>query len=1168
MKKALAILLACVMVFLAVPFATFIVVAADEPKEAIGTGDALWDGSTVDSSWFSAETYAEQTEFHLTSAAQVASLKSVVTTTYTFEGKTIYLDCDVYLNNVTSIASDTVFTRATNHNWSGYMIENFKGTFDGQGNSIYGLYVYNNANNTPAGFFRAFGGNAPTVRNLSLKYCDVKSEKDAAGAIVGQIGKAAAKIENCHVIGVITSGGRFAGGIGGSHKTEYNWRGTVSGCSVRGSVSCTSADSLASAGGIVPIIKMTSSSNSATIRDCYVYADVSAGGAAGAAGGIVGRTTNSNKSKLNVRNCGVSGTVKGGAACGGIVGEVTLSTTANFEGCYSVAKLQATDAATTAVGGVIGKLIPGSSGALSLANTYYMLHEGSLASAQVGVNTGTYDYAKKATEITLEEATARATGSLLVRLNEYVAANAGCIDWHIGHHGFPVHTTLRGDDGYISQFEDLENVVTVGTLRGAQIKLTDKNETVLRFTAAVKDTYVEKLTLDHTVEGEAPTVEFGTLLIPTADLEAYQLTPSASYLLENALVNYPTFVYTVATAKADEETQTHYWYADTAAQQASDLTVRYSALSFARVTDKTGEKTYYDAPFDTQHNTRSSLGIAEMAYADRDTAGETVYSEAKFAVLKAYLDNSVAVAATDGGVEIVTDHGEYYANPYTVERNADGTLVLSAAHLTASSKIHLTVNGVYYTNQGAYSNADFVYESGKVTVTLRPSQSGVASIKLDPVRVVAWQDFGLDLTIANKITRTDESLTDTPTLIWSSSNTDVATVDENGSLTLKAPGTTYVVATTPDGVVSNTVTVVVTPAQNRAEDQQLSLPATSTNRIDVAKHLALPTGGYGAAQIAMWKNDARGAFSITIDDSFEWEFEAWNYASQRNDLPVTFIVPANLAGTDGAFWKQQVDAGQDVQSHSYSHSTNTAMVTWSTAQIWMDYYNSVEPIFAATGQSVETIGYSYGYGLAEYAGKLFISGRGTHGEPNYGGKIKYQSINSCSSGFNSNIWGWMQRIRNTFDPTNQFYGGWTNYHFHQVNVTEYTEADGTVITNEKEWLDYWFSHYLQPLRDDRSLWADTYRNVAKYGQERDTATLTVESVSDTAITVSIHDMMDDTVFNQALTVKIMVDATWTGVTATQNGEACFAEIVTNEQGTFVFVDVVPDAGSVTVTAVK
>ena len=1167
MKRSLAVMLAALMLLAAIPFAAFSAApqATGDPTEAIGTGTAVWDGSSTDKTWFSADTYETTTEYHLTTAAQVASLKSVVTTTYTFAGKTIYLDCDIYLNNISQIASDTNFTRATNYNWSSYMIENFAGTFDGQGNSIYGLYVSNDASNTPAGFFKAFGANKPTVCNLSMKYCEVISKQNAAGAIVGQMGKSTAKIENCHVIGKVTAGGRFAGGIGGMHHTDFGWFGQILGCSVRGSVTCTSSHSTASAGGIVPYIKRTTGS-APLIRDCYVYADVSATNANGAAGGIVGRTTNANGCTIVIRNCGVSGTVKGGVACGGIVGEVSLSATTNIEGCYSVANLAQVQGATTAVGGVVGKLIVNSGGALSLKASYYMIADESLAAEAVGVcSSETYSYANKATVITYEEATARATGSLLVRLNEFVASNAGCIDWHIGHHGYPVHTTLRGDDGYISQFEELENVVTVGTLRGAQVRLTDKNETLLRFTAAVKDSYIEKLIQDHTVEAVAPTVEFGTLLIPTDDLEAYKLTPSASYLLENALVNYPTFTFTAATAKADATTQTHYWYADTTVQSAFDLTVRYSALSFVRVTDSKGEPTYYDAPFDTKHNTRSSLEVAEMAYADRDTGGQTVYSEAKFGVLKAYLDNSVAVASTDGGVEIVTDHGEYYANPYTVERNEDGTLVLKAAHLTASSKLYLVVDGVQYTS----ANANFVYANGQVTVTVSaPVDSGVASMTLSPSRVVAWQDFGLDLTLANKVTRTDASLTDTPELIWSSSDPKVATVDENGSLKLVSPGTAYVTVSTLDGVVSNSVTVVVTPPQNRAADQQLCLPATSSNRIDVAKHLALPTGGYGSAQIAMWKNDARGAFSITIDDSLEYDFGAWNYASQRNNLPVTFMVYSKIADTDSVYWKQQVDAGQDVQSHSFSHSSSDTMKTWTTAQIWMDYYNSLEPICAATGQPVEVIGYSYGYGLPEYAAKIFISARGTVGEANYGGKINYSKVNSCSMTFKTNITSMMARAYKTFDPSSSYYGGWANYHFHGISTEPYTEVDGTQITNDSQWLDFWFSYYLQPLRDNRSLWVDTYRNVAKYGQERDTATLKVESVSDTAIIVSIHDLMDDTVFTQALTVKIKVDSTWKGVSATQGGKACFAELIENEQGTFVFVDVVPDAGSVTVTAVK
>lgn len=1183
MKRILSLLLLAVTVFLALPMGTLPAVAEPEETKAIGEGDAVWDGSSTDTSWFDAATYATTTEFHLSSAAQVASLASL-TATYDFSGKTVYLDKNIYLNNITEIVSDTEFTRATNHKWTyTHMIKGFKGTFDGQGYTVYGLYV-DVSDNAGAGFFASFGGNAPTVKNLNVKYCDVKNGRAGAGGIVGQIGKGKAKVENCHVIGKITAGWGFAGGIGGQHPTEYSWNGTISGCSVRGSVSSTGDGSRyngrAGAGGIIPYIKITSGSMVATIRDCYVYANVSATHAGGFAGGIIGKTENSNKNKVYIKNCGVSGKITGGklntdgtpaiaGGVGGIAGAVQTSATCQIQGCYSAATYSVSDPSTSA-GAVIGTLGTASGAALSLGDTYYLPDEAGVATAPIGSSTNaSYTYTEHATEITYEEATARAAGSLLVRLNEWVSAHAGYISWHIGHHGLPVHVTLPADTDYISLFDQLENVISVGTLRGAEIRLTDLTATQLRFTAAVKDSYVESLVAEHTEEGAAPKIEVGTLVMKTSDMEAFNLTPSASYLIENNLVNCPMVVMEYGRATADAATGTHYWYALSEEQTVSDLTVRHSALSFVKVTESTGEVFFYDAPYDAEHNVRSALEVARMAYADRDTEGKTVYSAAKLAAIKSYLDHSVYVTATDGGVSVVTDHGEYYANPFAVERTQDGTLVLTAAHLTPSTKLHLVVNGIRYTDQGSYPNAEFTCEAGKVSVVLKPSESGVTGITLAPARVVAWQDFDLDLTLASKVTKQDASNTDPVTLVWSSSNTDVATVDENGSLTLLSPGTTYIVATTVDGIVSNTVTVEVTPAQNRGADQQMSLPATSTNRIDVAKHLALPTGGYGDAQIAMWKGDAKGAFSITIDDSLEWEFDAWNYASQKNDFPVTFIVPANLAGSDAEFWRKQIAAGQDVQSHSWSHSTNTAMATWSTAQIWMDYYDSIKPIYDVTGQPVEVIGYSYGYGLGEYAGRLFVSGRGTSGTPNYGGKIKYQAICSCSIQFSQNINGMMGRAYQTFTVGDQYYGGWANYHFHQLHFESYTEADGTEITSEQEWLDFWFSYYLQPLRDDRSLWCDTYRNVAKYGQERDTATLKVESVSDTAISVSIHDQMDDTVFTEALTVKIMVDDTWKGVTATDaEGNEVFAEIVTYDEGTFVYVDVVPDQGTVTVTAVK
>ena len=163
----------------------------------------------------------------------------------------------------------------------------------------------------------------------------------------------------------------------------------------------------------------------------------------------------------------------------------------------------------------------------------------------------------------------------------------------------------------------------------------------------------------------------------------------------------------------------------------------------------------------------------------------------------------------------------------------------------------------------------------------------------------------------------------------------------------------------------------------------------------------------------------------------------------------------------------------------------------------------------------------------------------------------------------------MGGIDRAVTSTDPYYGGWVDYHFHGLNgFVPYTEADGTAVNTSADWLDYWFSHYIQPLRDDRSLWCATYRVINRYAQERDSATLTVTQNGQNGFSVSIHDMMDDTVYTQALTVKIMVDETWKGVTAVNaEGEAVHAELVTYDEGTFLYVDVVPDTGAVIVTSV-
>lgn len=82
---------------------------------------------------------------------------------------------DIYLNGFFE-ADDVTFdedwydtasnlTNATP--WKDYMINGYKGTFDGKGHTIYGLYMAN-GNDAPAGFFNTISTDG-TLKNVNFK---------------------------------------------------------------------------------------------------------------------------------------------------------------------------------------------------------------------------------------------------------------------------------------------------------------------------------------------------------------------------------------------------------------------------------------------------------------------------------------------------------------------------------------------------------------------------------------------------------------------------------------------------------------------------------------------------------------------------------------------------------------------------------------------------------------------------------------------------------------------------------------------------------------------------------------------------------------------------------------------------------------------------------------
>ena len=231
----------------------------------------------------------------------------------------------------------------TGENWTpigkdkGHM---YNGTFDGNGHTIYGLYI--NSAETYAGLFGVIGTGG-MVQNLTL----ADSYIDSSGIYVGGIcGYSKGSISDCSNSGTVTGSGNYVGGICGYSK------GSISDCSNSGTV--TGSGNFV--GGICGCSydSISDCSNSGTVTGGYYT------------GGICGFSYDS------ISDCSNSGTVTGsGNFVGGICG---VNYSGSISGCSNSGSVTG-NGSDSDVGGICGY----SDG--SISNCYWL---NTTASAGVG----------------------------------------------------------------------------------------------------------------------------------------------------------------------------------------------------------------------------------------------------------------------------------------------------------------------------------------------------------------------------------------------------------------------------------------------------------------------------------------------------------------------------------------------------------------------------------------------------------------------------------------------------------------------------------------------------------------------------------------------------------------------------------------------------------------
>ncbi|MBQ9392701.1 MAG: hypothetical protein IJU18_01745, partial [Oscillospiraceae bacterium] len=271
---------------------------------------AAYNG-TGDTSWYS----DSESKFVLTSAAELHGL-SALAVSKNFSGKTVYLASDIKLND--GNAADWATTAPANEFTPiGGDSGSFRGTFDGQGHTISGLYA--------TGAHRvALFGNAYdcTIRNFRLTNSYLSSSTAFNGSVAGNFRGTVEKVYSNAIIrvaGAATSGNAAAYATGGMVGRIDSTNSTFDQCWFDGSITVNGTR----VGGIVG--EHFTNGVTVNINNCLVTGDITTTvqQANGCAGGFLGQIWSNNTSsapRLNIANSVFAGTVTHALSGGNMVG--------------------------------------------------------------------------------------------------------------------------------------------------------------------------------------------------------------------------------------------------------------------------------------------------------------------------------------------------------------------------------------------------------------------------------------------------------------------------------------------------------------------------------------------------------------------------------------------------------------------------------------------------------------------------------------------------------------------------------------------------------------------------------------------------------------------------------------------------------------------------------
>lgn len=311
--------------------------------------------------------------------------------------------------------------------------------------------------------------------------------------------------------------------------------------------------------------------------------------------------------------------------------------------------------------------------------------------------------------------------------------------------------------------------------------------------------------------------------------------------------------------------------------------------------------------------------------------------------------------------------------------------------------------------------------------------------------------------------------------------------------------------------------------------------------------------------ICTWKGNKRAAVTLTYDDAVLNQIKYHVPLMEERGFRGTFFVFANAIShgqsNNWEPWIRIAEKGHEIGSHTLSHPRLTEL---SDEEIERQLSESKRIIGEHIGKVALTFAYPYGQHdprVRRIAKGHYISARGggaTVAPPTPLDLYDVPSFVPVTKTTLEEMNSWVDAALET--------GGW------MVEMIHGIEGKGWQPIPRERFAAHF--DYMAERKDE--LWVATYAEVVKYIQERlSVAVNTREVQRDRVVLQLANSRLDDTVYDEALTLRLEVPFDWGAVRVAQGDSAAReVECLEEEQRRVVYFDAVPNLGDIVVEVVE